>query len=88
MTTYLVLRKHDTPKAIENGASSVRVLGGYELVGQFDAHDAKGAVKQAILAMTADEQKAAASETFAATPAASWREVSPKVETTTVVSFA
>lgn len=88
MTRYKVLRKHETPKAPETVSVGGRVLGGYELVGEYDGNDAKGAVKAAILAMPADKQKAAASETFAATPAGSWREVSPKVETTTVVSFA
>lgn len=88
MTTYVVFRKHTTPKVPENGSAGVRVIGGYERIGEYDGNDAKGAIKAAILAMNPADQAKAATETFGTSPAAYWREESPKVETTTVVSFA
>ncbi len=87
MTKYNVFRKRDLLDQPVGGPAT-STPNGYELIGEYDGHDAKSAVKAAILEMPADKQKAATSETFAATPSASWREVSPKVETTTVVSFA
>lgn len=88
MTKYVIFRKHNTPKTPENGSAGVRVIGGYERIGEHDGNDAKGAIKAAVLAMNPADQAKAATETFAAAPIAYWREESPKVETTTVVSFA
>jgi len=81
MTKYRVFKN---VTELVSGVSS----GEWSEIGDYTANDAKGAVKAAVLAMPADQQAKAGSETFAATPAGSWHEVSPKVDTTTVVSFA
>ena len=88
MTTYVIFRKHNTPKVPENGSAGVRVLGGYERVGECDGNTPKAAIKAAVLAMTPELQTKAGTETFGATPAGSWYEHSPNVTTETKVSFA
>ena len=88
MTTYKVLRKHDAPKAPENGASTVRVLGGYEILGVFDAHTAKAAIQQAVLGMTDGQRKEADGARFAATPDGSWTELTVGVAVETKVTVA
>ena len=81
MTSYKIFR-------ILKSAGSDGNLYTYEPIGLCGANDAKGAIKATVLAMPADQQAKAASETFAATPAAYWREESPQVDTKTTVSFA
>lgn len=88
MTRYKVLRKHDAPKAETNGTSSVRVLGGYEIIGTYDAHTAKAAIQQAVLAMTDAQRKEADGATFAATPDGSWTELTVGVAVETKVTVA
>lgn len=88
MTKYKVLRKHDAPKTPENGSVSVRVLGGYEILGVFEAHTAKAAIQQAVLAMTDTQRNAADGATFAATPDGSWTEMTVGVAVETKVTVA
>jgi len=87
MSKYVILRKHDTPKTPENGAASVRVIGGYELLGEYEGANSQAAVRAAILAMPDDARAKASTETFAATPSSTWSLYAPKVDVKTTVSF-
>lgn len=88
MTKYVIFRKHDAPAAPTNGTASVRVLGGYELIGEHEGSNPQAAVRAAILAMPEADRAKASTETFAATAASAWNVLSPKVDTKTTVTFA
>lgn len=80
MTLYRVLRKLEHED--EKGTSTL-----WEEIDTYEAHDAQGAVSAAITA-SPDPAKMAV-ETFGATPASSWKELTPAgVEVSTRVKFA
>ena len=60
----------------------------WQEIGDYDATDAKAAIRSAVLALPSDDLRIAGTETFAATPAASWRAVQPNVAIETKVTFA
>lgn len=78
MTRYMVFKR----------TSAREVTPTFQLVGTVDAHDAKGAIG-AVVAEMSDEHKAAADgESFAATPAGSWKELNVLVSVETKVRIA
>ncbi len=85
MTKYRVMKKQapDDPTVAGNGKSST-----YTVVGTFDAHTAKAAIRDAVTAMTDGQRKDADGATFAATPDGSWTELTVGVAVETKVTVA
>ena len=86
MTSYKVTMKH-APEEI-NSAGKISTGALYEVLGVFDAHTAKAAIQQAVLAMTDTQRKDADGATFAATPHGSWTELTVGVAVETKVTVA
>lgn len=76
MTTYAVFLRHEFDQEADPQSA-------YEIVGQFEASDAKGAIRQAVEKMGAD----AHGRTFAAVPKRGWLETPVSVETKPVVKL-